>query len=101
LNGFSYNKLHDPQFIEHTHKHHIFGLVETHHTADDVDNLQVLGYKCFQVCRKKKKFGRKHGGLAVYVHNSIVRGVSKIPTNGSESILLKLKRDFLIFLKML
>ena len=89
LNGFTYNKLHDPQFIENTHKHNIFGFVETQHTADDADSLQILGYKCFQVCRKKKKFGRKHGGLAVYVHNSITRGISKIPTNGSESILIK------------
>jgi hypothetical protein len=99
LNGFVYNKLHNPQFIEHTHKYHIFGLLETQHTADDVDSLQVLGYKCFQVCRKKKKFGRKHGGLAVYVHNTIIRGISKIPTNGSESILLKLKKDFFNFSK--
>ena len=43
LNGFSYNKLHDPQFIEHTHKHQIFGLVETQHTANDIDRLQVIG----------------------------------------------------------
>ena len=99
LNGFSYNKLQDPQLIENTHKHHIFGLVETMHTADDVDSLQVLGYKCFQVCRKKRRFGRKHGGIAVFVHKSILRGVSKIPTNGAESILLKLNKDHFNFSK--
>ena len=99
LNGFSYNKLQDPQLIENTHKHHIFGLVETMHTADDVDSLQVLGYKCFQVCRKKRRFGRRHGGIAVFVHKSILRGVSKIPTNGAESILLKLNKDHFNFSK--
>ena len=99
INGFKYNKLHSPHFIEHTQHHKVFGLIETHHTADDADNLQILGYKCFQVCRKKKKFGRKHGGIAVYVHNTILNGVSKIPTNGSESILLQLKKDFFNFSK--
>ena len=38
---------------------------------------------------KKKKFGRKHGGIAVYVHESILGGVSRVPTPGSESIILK------------
>ena len=48
----------------------------------------------FSSLQKKEKYGRKHGGLAVYVHNSIIRGVSKIPTNGSESILLKLNKNY-------
>ena len=94
INGFVYNKLQDPDFIEHTQRFHIFGLIETQHTAEDIDKLQILGYKCFQVCRKKKRFGRKHGGLAVYVHLSILPGVSKIATDGSETIILKLKKDY-------
>jgi hypothetical protein len=48
INGFIYNKLHDPDFIEHVAKFKIFGLIESHHTADDIDKLQILGYKCFQ-----------------------------------------------------
>ena len=94
INGFSYNKLHNPHFIEHTQHNQIFGLIETQNTAEDIDRLQILGDKCFQVCRKKKKFGRKHGGIAVYVHNSILNGVSKVPTHGSETILLQLKKEF-------
>ena len=43
---------------------------------------------------KKEKFGRKHGGLAVYVHNSIARGVRKLPTGGADSILIRLNKDF-------
>ena len=58
----------------------ILGLLETQHTADDIDKLQLLNYKCFQACRKKKRFGRKRGGVAVFVHQSILQGVSKIPT---------------------
>ena len=99
INGFQYNKLNDPQFIEHVKTFQIFGLIETHHTCDDIDKLQLLGYKCFQVCRKKLKFGRKHGGLAVYVENSLLPGVSKLGIPGSETIILKLKKDFFSFTK--
>ena len=94
INGFIYNKLQCPDFQDHVFKYKIFGLVETHHTDDDIDKLHILDYKCFQACRKKKKFGRKHGGLAVYVHNTILSGVTKMPTQGSEKIILKLKKDF-------
>ena len=94
INGFQYCKLQDPDFIEQIRQFLIFGLIETHHTCDDIEKLQILGYKCFQSCRKKLKFGRKHGGLAVYVHNSILPGVSKVPLPGSETIILKLKTDY-------
>ena len=94
LNGFIYNKLNDPEFLEHTSKYQIFGLIETHHIAEDIDQLQIWGFKCFQTCRKKQKVGRKHGGLAVYVNDTIIEGVQKVPTQGSETIVLKLKKDF-------
>ena len=29
INGFQYNKLHDPDFIEHTKQFLIFGLIQT------------------------------------------------------------------------
>ena len=93
-NGFIYNKLHDPEFLRQTCNNQIFGFVETQHTSDDIDSLQVLDFKCFQACRKKEKYGRKHGGLAVYVHKSIARGVIKLPTNGADSILIRLNKDF-------
>ena len=69
------------------------GLIETQHTSDDIDKLQVLGYKCYQACRKKLKFGRKHGGIAVYVHNSLLPGVSKVATTGAETVQIKLNKD--------
>ena len=97
INGFLYNKLQDHDFINHIKNYLIFGLIETHHTSDDIDKLQIFGYKCFQSCRKKLKFGRKHGGLAVYVHSSVLPGVSKLPLAGSETIILKLKKDFFSF----
>ena len=89
LNGFKYNKLHSPDFLEQVNNYQIFGLLETQHTANEIDQLQILNYKCYQVCRKKLKYGRKNGGIAVYVHNSICGGVKKLPTDGSQSILIK------------
>ena len=77
-----------------TDKPKILALLETQHVAEDIDRLQILGFKCFQVCRKKHKFGRKHGGIAVFVHDSLLTGVSKIPSQGSDSIILKLNSVF-------
>ena len=94
INSFKYSKLQDPDFIEHVQKFQIFGLIETHHTDEDIDKLQIFGYKCFQACRKKLKMGRKHGGLAVYVKTNILPGVKKLPLPGSESIILKINSDF-------
>ena len=61
INGFVYNKLEDPDFIAQIKNIKILGLLETQHVVEDIDKLQIEGFKSFQVCRKKKKFGRKHG----------------------------------------
>ena len=90
LNGFTYNKLQHPDFINHTLANPIFGLVETNHVAEDIDHLQILGFKCFQTCRKKLKYGRKHGGLAVYIREYLLPRIDKVPTQGSETIVIKL-----------
>ena len=94
INGYVYNKLEDPDFIRQTQSRKVFGLVETQHVADDIDKLQIKDFKCYQACRKKKKFGRKHGGIAVFIHNSILRGVSKVGTQGSDSVILKLDKNY-------
>ena len=92
--GFRYNKLHSPQFKSAIGNAKLFGLLETHHVATDIDQLQIHGYKCYNVCRKKKKQGRNSGGIAVYVDESLIKGVQKIPTTGSENLLIKLKQNF-------
>ena len=93
INGFKYSKLDNPLFEEIVQQYSIFGLTETQHTCDDIDKLQILGYKCFQVCRKKLKYGRKHGGIAVYVRNILLPGVTKVATTGSETVQLKLDKN--------
>ena len=52
--GFKYNKLHSPHFKSAVGNAKIFGLLETHHVATDIDQLQLTGFKCYNVCRKKK-----------------------------------------------
>ena len=94
INGFQYNKLDSPYITQQIKNKKIFGFIETHHTSDDVDRLQLLGYKCYQTCEKKLKMGRKSGGIAVYIHNYLLAGISKVPTAGSESILLKLCKNY-------
>ena len=92
--GFRYNKLHSPHFKKSINNALIFGLVETHHTSTEIDQIQLSGYKCYNVCRKKRKVGRNSGGIAVYVDNTILEGVQKIPSTGSENILIRLKQNF-------
>lgn len=92
LNSFRYNKLNDPYIQEILRKNQIFGLTETHHLSTEDAFLHLDGFKCFNVCRPKGK--KASGGLAVYVDNRIRAGVSKMPASGTESIILKLKKDF-------
>ena len=92
--GFRYNKLHSPLFKSAVGNAKIFGLIETHHVASEIDQLQLQGFKCYNVCRKKQSQGRNSGGIAVYVHETIMKGVQKIPSSGSENILIKLKQNF-------
>ena len=60
VDGDRYSKMHnDSDFEGHIKKYLIFGLIETHHTAQDIHLMQISGYRCFQVCRKKLKKGPK------------------------------------------
>ena len=67
--------------------------METHHIASQATDLHINGYQNFSVCRKKNK-NKASGGLVVYVRKEIRPGVSKIPRGGTESICLKLKKEF-------
>ena len=95
IEGFRYNKLNSPCFWNMIGKATIFGLIENHHLATEIDQIQIDGFKCFNVCRKiKGNRGRNSGGIAVYVCNTIIEGASKIPSTGSENILVKLNQFF-------
>ena len=92
--GFRDNKLHSPYFLDVIKGVKIFSLIETNHMASEIDQIQLAGYKCYNACRKKRPRGRNSGGIAVYIDTSLLDGVQKIPSTGSENILIKLKKDF-------
>ena len=95
IEGFRYNKTHSPHFWDIVGNSKNFALIETHHLATEIDQIQINGYKCFNVCRKKRgNRGRNSGGIAVYICNSLIKGISKIPSSGSENILIKLDKVF-------
>ena len=78
IHGFRYNKLHSPHFWDVIGDVKLFALIETHHVSTEIDQIQIEGFKCSNVCRKRKSgAGRNSGGLAVYVSNSLVQGVGK------------------------
>ena len=94
IEGFRYSKLQSPYFWDMVGKAKIFGLIESHHLASEIDQIQIDGFKCFNVCRKKKSNrGRNSGGIAVYICNTVIQGVSKVPTTGSENIQIKLNTN--------
>ena len=97
INSFRYNKLNDPYILKSLVSQKIFGLIETHHKSNEEASLHIDGYKCFSTCRPKRKNVKHHkpsGGLAVYVHNSIRPGVTRHSLSGTESIFIKLKKEF-------
>ena len=95
LGGFRYCKTRSPHFWDIIGNAKIFSLLETWHLASEIDKIQIAGYKCYNVCRKKKgNRGRNSGGIAVYICNTIVPGVTKISSTGSENLLIKLNRTF-------
>ena len=53
IEGFRYNKTHSPHFWDMIGDSKIFGLIETHHLANEIDQIQIAGFKCFNVSRKK------------------------------------------------
>ena len=93
INSFRYN----PDFLDFIKKKKVFGLIETHHTADETGDLRINGFKCFSLCRPKDKNKKRYkpsGGIAAYVHKSILPGVEKVPSSGSEALILKLRKEY-------
>ena len=97
INNFSYNKLHDENVLEILVQNRIFCLLETHHTADEVGALHIEQFKCHSICRPKPKNVKRYkpsGGLALYIHTSISPGVDILPEPGTESVFVKLKKNY-------
>ena len=55
IEGFRYSNLQSPYFWDMVGKAKIFGLIESHHLASEIDQIQIDGFTCFNVCTKKRK----------------------------------------------
>ena len=55
INSVRYNKLSNPDVTNLISSKLICGLIETHHTANEVGNLHAAEYKCFSFCRPTDK----------------------------------------------
>ena len=95
VGNFRYSKLND-DFVNYIFaSNKIVGLIETHHLDSEIGDLHVEGFTLFNNCRPKKARAGKHwGGVAVYVHKSVRPGVHRIPRPGSETIWVKLDKNF-------
>ena len=94
INGCRYSKLNNPEFCSFFEKDHIFALIETWHSQQDVDALEIPGYKCYSVCRPRNAHtkGRPSGGIAVYIKDFLRNGITKCQSKSTEDIFLKLKK---------
>ena len=100
INGFRYNKLHEPKVDSYITSHHIVGLSETHHLASDIDSLYVRDYICFNnPSRKVHKRGRPSGGMSIYIKKELRPGILKVPSRGPNIVCLHLKKTFFCFKK--
>ena len=98
INSFRYNKLNDVYVREMLVQHKVFGLIETHQTSKEIADLNCFPeYKCFSTCRPvndKKKRVKPSGGIALFIHKSIRKGVIKVPHSGTETLWIKFKKEF-------
>ena len=87
-------KLDDPDVSGNLLKHSIVCLAETHCSYSDTPTLPGFS-KPVQNIRVKSPNAKKHfGGLAVFVKESIRRGVKFLPINNSEYMWFKLDKTF-------
>ena len=97
INSFKYNKLENPEFLKVVSRFSLFSLLETHHTAEEVGKLHIPDYKSHSLCRPKSKNMKRNkasGGISVYAHSSIAEGVKFMPESGTESVFVKLKKEY-------
>ena len=97
INNVKYSKLEDENVLKTVQDFDIFCLLETHHTAEQVGSLHIDQFKNHSICRPKPKNARRYkpsGGLSLYIRKTMVAGVVILPEPGTESIFIKLRKQF-------
>ena len=89
-------KLDDKTVIEKISKFDIIGLIETH--CGPQDHLFLEDYYTFQINRKKSPRARKFsGGIALFIKQSLRKGIKILPINHTEYIWIKLDKNYFNF----
>lgn len=87
------NKIEDPIFMRAIKGLDIFALVETH--TNENSDIDIPGYFCHHVYRQRNtRATRDHGGIAVYVRNTLTEGVNFIKNTNSNFQWIALHKDF-------
>lgn len=82
-----------PDFIKDVCKHDIICLVET--PLESHEKFEITGYDVKMNCRRKSSNANKaYGGLAIAVRNNIVPFIEILPSNCTEFMWLKFKKQY-------
>lgn len=97
INGFickGVNKYQDGEFIETLVGYDIFCLQETHCDLNNSLELSEFPRPVHIIRSRLKDTGKRHGGVSVYIRNSIRTGIKFLNHTTNDFIWLKLCKDF-------
>lgn len=91
--------MNDAEFVDFVSSFYIVFCSETWQTADD--NYDLPGYECICAPRPEsvasnRKSNRGHGGICVFIRDTISDSVSIVVIDNEGFVLLKLKKMFLV-----
>jgi exonuclease III len=88
-------KIMSKEFIEFCTKFDIFGFSETWAKSNNDFSNSFSGFQAFCKARKKhSKKGRHHGGVAIFVNKTIIKGVKQLSSKLEDAVFLLLNKSF-------
>ena len=94
IEGLTSDKINDTQFLDIVSEFSILCLVETWSSGDNHLNIPGFEFLCSTTRRRHKNARHNSGGIAVYVENTILKGINKIKNTHSGIQWIKLNKDF-------
>ena len=86
------NKLKQPDVLDIIKKHDFFSIVETH--AHINSELVIPDYKCLKSRFRPQSKTKYHGGISVFVKDSLKDLISYVPRNNENILWCKLKKCY-------
>ena len=94
IEGLTSDKINDTQFLDIVSDFSILCLVETWSSGDTHLNIPGYAFLCSTTRMKHKNARRHSGGIAVYVKNTISKGISKLRNTHCDIQWIKLEKAF-------